>query len=219
MANGVFISYRRDGGELAAQLIYEHLVRLGYSVFYDIETMTAGKFDETLLTRIEEAKDFVLILSKNALDRCDSEADWVRREIAHALKMNKNIIPVMLRGFAFPTNLPEDIAPIRLRHGVILESMELFEAKVQKLTALFQSSPTNAPRNVPEDGGSYVPHSNLPSYIANVCRMTGFTPTMPLERCHWAVLLQAMARIETGKMLPMETIRQGEALYQHSYHP
>ena len=36
MANGVFISYRRDGGELGAQLIYEHLIRLGYSVFYDI---------------------------------------------------------------------------------------------------------------------------------------------------------------------------------------
>ena len=169
MANGVFISYRRDGGELGAQLIYEHLVRLGYSVFYDIETMTAGQFDETLLTRIEEARDFVLILSKNALDRCASEADWVRREIAHALKMNKNIIPVMLRGFAFPEDLPKDIAPIRLRHGVVFESMDLFEAKVQKLTALFQSSPTNAPRNVPEDGGSYVPHSNLPSYIANVC--------------------------------------------------
>jgi hypothetical protein len=39
--------------------------------------------------------------------------------------------------------------------------------------------------------------------------MTGFTPTMPLERCHWAALLQAMARIETGKMLPMETIMKG----------
>ena len=60
--------------------------------------------------------------------------------------------------------------------------------------------------------------NNTESYIANVCRMTGFTPTQPLERRHWAVLLQAMARIETGKMLPMETIRQGEALYQHSYH-
>ena len=60
--------------------------------------------------------------------------------------------------------------------------------------------------------------NNTESYIAHVCRMTGFTPTQPLERCHWAVLLQAMARIETGKMLPMETIRQGEALYQHSYH-
>ena len=173
----IFISYRRDGGELGAQVIYEHLVRLGYSVFYDIETMTAGQFDETLLTRIEEASDFVLILSKNALDRCDSEADWVRREIAHALKMNKNIIPVMLRGFAFPTNLPEDIAPIRLRHGVIFESMELFEAKVQKLTALFQSSPTNAPRNVSEDGGSYIPRSNLPSYIANVCSIGTNDPT------------------------------------------
>lgn len=169
MANGVFISYRRDGGELAAQLIYEHLVRLGYSVFYDIETMTAGKFDETLLTRIEEAKDFVLILSKNALDRCcDSEADWVRREIVHALKTHKNIIPILLRGFAFPENLPSDIAPVRLQHGVPFESMDLFEAKVQKLTALFQSTPINAPRNVSEDGG-FVPHSNLPSYISNVC--------------------------------------------------
>ena len=37
------------------------------------------------------------------------------------------------------------------------------------------------------------------SYIAHVCRMTGFTPTMPLERCHWAVLLQPMARMRPAK--------------------
>ena len=176
MANGVFISYRRDGGELGAQLIYEHLVRLGYSVFYDIETMTAGQFDETLLTRIEEAKDFILILSRGALDRCASEADWVRREIAHALKMHKNVIPVMFRGFAFPEDLPADIAPVRLQHGVVFESMDLFSAKVKKLTALFQSTPTNAPRNVP-GGGEFEYHAPQPNYISNVCSIGTKNPS------------------------------------------
>ena len=74
----------------------------------------------------------------------------------------------MLRGFAFPKDLPEDIAPVRLRHGVPFESMDLFKEKVQRLAALFQSSPSNAPRNV-SVGGGFTPQSNLPNYISNVC--------------------------------------------------
>lgn len=186
MGTEVFISYRRDGGEVMAHLVYEHLRNLGYSVFYDIESMTTGQFDETLLSRIAEADNFVLILSKNALDRCVYETDWVRREIAHALKLHKNVIPVMLRGFAFPMELPDDIKAVSLQHGVVIDSMDFLEAKIEKLTSYFKGKPSNAPRRVKE--------TSQPYYISNVCSIGTknpsetwprgvFTPDINLDEC------------------------------------
>ena len=68
---------------------------------------------QELLRRIDECRDFILILSEGALDRCVdpsavASADWVRCELAYALEKNKNIVPIMLAGFtAFPDNLPD----------------------------------------------------------------------------------------------------------------
>ena len=80
----VFISYRRDGGDMTAMYIYQALKERGYNVFYDLEVLRAGKFNEALLQAIDSCKDFVLILSPRALDRCVEEGDWVRQEIAEA---------------------------------------------------------------------------------------------------------------------------------------
>ena len=33
------------------------------------------------------------------LDTCDREQDWMRKEISHALTLNKKIIPVVCEGF------------------------------------------------------------------------------------------------------------------------
>ena len=71
----VFISYRRDGGDMTAMYIYQALKERGYNVFYDLEVLRAGKFNEALLQAIDSCKDFVLILSPRALDRCVEEGD------------------------------------------------------------------------------------------------------------------------------------------------
>ena len=44
----IFISYRRDAFE-SANLFATRLKALGYRVFFDVETMNAGKFNEQLL--------------------------------------------------------------------------------------------------------------------------------------------------------------------------
>lgn len=93
----IFISYRRDAFE-PANLFATRLKALGYRVFFDIETMNAGKFNEQLLDVISKCKDFILVLSPNALDRCEDEGDWVRREVMCAMEHKKNIIPIMLFG-------------------------------------------------------------------------------------------------------------------------
>lgn len=123
MAHDIFISYRRNGGEWTAHYLYEHLVRDGYDVTFDIDTLRSGRFDEALLTRIDECTDFIVVLSKGCFDRSidpsfPAENDWLRRELARALEKGKNVIPIMLRDFVgFPANLPKDIADVKLMNG------------------------------------------------------------------------------------------------------
>lgn len=136
----IFISYRRDGGEQSAKTIYDRLKDQGYKVFLDIETLRSGAFNEKLYSVIDECKDVILILSPNALDRCQNEEDWVRLEIAHALKSGKNVIPVMLRGFSFPTDLPEDVESIQYQNG-IQASVEFFDAFLIKLYQFLKCKP------------------------------------------------------------------------------
>ena len=94
---------------------------LGFSL--EIPTEKVGDFDTELLRRIDECRDFILILSEGALDRCVdpsavASADWVRCELAYALEKNKNIVPIMLAGFtAFPDNLPDDIRKVVRKNG------------------------------------------------------------------------------------------------------
>ena len=49
----IFISYRRDGGDMAAMHIYQALKERGYDLFYDVEVLRSGKFNEALLKQIQ----------------------------------------------------------------------------------------------------------------------------------------------------------------------
>ena len=94
-----FISYRRENGFLMAQVIYDRLKERGIQCFFDLEELRSGKFDEKILVAIREAHTFILILPKDALNRCVNEDDWVRREIIEAVRCDKVIIPIMYDGF------------------------------------------------------------------------------------------------------------------------
>lgn len=143
MKKDVFISYRRDGGDSLAQLMYYRLTNDGYNVFLDVESLRSGKFNEALYQKIEECTDFILILPEKGLDRCVDPSDWVRLEIECALRLNKNIIPIMMRNFKFPDNLPESIRDVADYNG--LESHQgYFDSLIEKLeTNLMISKPQN----------------------------------------------------------------------------
>lgn len=123
MKYDIFISYRREGGYDTAKHINDLLVRDGYRVSFDIDTLRNGDFDVQLLERIEECKDFILIVDKHAFDRTtdptsDPQKDWLRCELAHALKHKKNIIPVFLSGVnGFPEGLPYDVVGVIYKNG------------------------------------------------------------------------------------------------------
>jgi hypothetical protein len=119
----IFISYRREGGYDTAKHLNDLLVRDGYRVSFDIDTLRNGDFDIQLYERIDQCKDFILIVDQHAFDRClDSNSvpqkDWLRCELAYALQKNKNIIPVFLSGAnGFPDGLPKDIVKVTTKNG------------------------------------------------------------------------------------------------------
>ena len=115
----IFISYRREDGSVAARSLYDRLKRDGYNVFLDVASMTRCEFDKQIKGTIEACKDFILILSKKALNETTNQEDWVREELAYAIEKGKNIIPVFLPDFEnFPQNLPSGISAIRTINGL-----------------------------------------------------------------------------------------------------
>lgn len=140
----IFISYRRAGGYQTAHLLYDNLVRRGYRVSFDLETLRdGGKFNEKLYDRIERCSDVLAIMSGDSLQfRENVEDDWFRLEIAHALKCGKNIVPVFLRDFKAPakSELPEDMRGLMDYNGVVA-SQEHFDSVLNQICERFAARP------------------------------------------------------------------------------
>lgn len=138
MSYDVFISYRRVGGEHSAKMIRDSLTEAGYKVFFDVESLRSGNFNTELYSVIDQCTDFVLVLSPDALDRCSDEKDWVRREVEYALSKNKNIVPILLRGFSFDCELPDSMKILPQLNGIEASS-EFFDAFIEKLQKFLKS--------------------------------------------------------------------------------
>lgn len=132
----IFISYRRDGGEVLACLLCERLKRIGYSVFYDVESLKNGMFNEKIYEVIKIVEDVIVVLSPKGLDRCNENNDWVKNEIEYAISCDKNIVPVMIRNFEFPNELPYKIR----YYNVVNADMEYFDATFDKIVDMLNSS-------------------------------------------------------------------------------
>ena len=137
----VFISYRRENGRDVARNIYERLSLLGFATFFDYDSMRNGKFNDQIYKAIDQADDFVLILSKNALDRCNNEGDWVRTEIEYALNKKRNIVLLATEDFInFPKDMPDSIASLRLINFITLRQ-DYYEQSIAKLKDSLKSKP------------------------------------------------------------------------------
>ena len=130
----VFISYRREGGARLARVVQMELERRGYPCFLDVDDLGAEHFDERLLREIERTPNLVLVLAPGSLDRCRRHDDWLRREIIHALKHGKNVVPLLADGFQFPAEgkLPAELWSLQRQNGIVY-SHEYFNAAFDKL--------------------------------------------------------------------------------------
>ena len=109
----IFVSYRRDGGVAEADRIASRLRNRGYRVFFDGDSIGSEDFETKIAVSIRASTDVLVLLTPGALDRCitDPAHDYVGREIAYAMELGKNIVPVMAEGFKYPEGLPRALEP------------------------------------------------------------------------------------------------------------
>lgn len=129
-----FISYRRETGAEVARLVHAMLNQRSVQTFLDVDDLRPGHFPEALLRCIENAPNFIVILSPRCLEACADERDWLRQEIVQALKTKRNVIPVLLPGFEFPqqSSLPNELQPLTT-HQAVPYTHEFFDAMVDKI--------------------------------------------------------------------------------------
>ena len=121
MPSKIFISYRREDTAANALGIGQYLEhRFGRkNVFIDVDMRAGTKFPDVLQQRLAECKVLLALIGPGWLSardeqgcrRLDNSDDWVRLEIAHALKRNITVIPVRVNGATLPAKegLPNDI--------------------------------------------------------------------------------------------------------------
>lgn len=130
MANPVFISYRRSdttgqAGRLADSL--ENLLGAA-CVFRDADDIPAGEdFAAFLQRELAGTGVTIVLIGKKWLAELNSrldrpEPDFVRIEIATALKLGKRVVPVLLDGAELPSaaSLPDDLRGLVNRQAINL---------------------------------------------------------------------------------------------------
>lgn len=145
--SGIFISYRRNdapghAGRLSDRLV-EHFGR--DRIFMDIDTIEPG---EDFVTVIENAVGSCEILiaiigrnwlSANGTGRLNNPNDFVRLEIATALRRNIRVIPVLVEQAGVPKqeDLPEDLAKLTRRNAIELSDLR-WQSDVDQLISVME---------------------------------------------------------------------------------
>lgn len=144
----VFISYRRQLSWPLAQLVYHNLVEHDFDAFMDVKNLDSGEFDRRILSEIEARMHFIVLLEPGSLDRIGEGGDWLQREIAHALRHGRNVVPVTAREFEFRHDLvlPPDVARLPSLQGVTVATQpEYFNAAMKLLRTKFLKPKPLAP--------------------------------------------------------------------------
>jgi hypothetical protein len=128
--SAVFISYRRGDSEGQARALSIELEELlgKECVFMDVDSIALGRDFRQVLQESLQACDVMLaLIGPNWLDakdsagnrRLESAGDFVRQEIASALKRNIAVTPVLLQGASMPPpdRLPDDLKDLAFRNG------------------------------------------------------------------------------------------------------
>lgn len=90
---------------IPCSLLKVHLQLHGFSVFIDVEKLEAGKFEDKLIQSVMAARNFVLVLSAGALDKCmqDNDCkDWVHKVGAGLGRIRGEMSPGAEGDKAFP---------------------------------------------------------------------------------------------------------------------
>lgn len=145
----IFLSYRRKPSAILAQLLARDLKAKGIEVYLDVDRMeAAGEFPTRLLQAIESADVVICLVGESTFD-----SEWVQREIEHASRQGKPLIPVFQESYA-PIPLEQAPTPFikaLLEHdgvyvfdqkNVYLDTAVNTLAQMVEKTASWRSQPT-----------------------------------------------------------------------------
>jgi TIR domain len=175
----IFISYRReDSGASAGRLddrLREHFGR--DHVFMDIDTIEPGlDFTEAIERTVASCDVLIALIGRQWLTSIDAAGqrrledpeDFVRREIATALRRNIRVIPALVQDTSMPraADLPDDLQPLTRRNALEL-SDRYFNRDVDRLIVVLDRvlgvpPPPAAPA---ETGPAHVRPPVRPSYL------------------------------------------------------
>jgi len=144
-AKTVFISYRRALNHYVARAIFMDLRTHGYDVFMDVESLDSGTFDTIILHQIEARAHFLVVLTPGSLTRVNERGDWLRREIIHAIDLQRNIVPLLAMGFRFENDgakLPGQLGQLKRYNGLEVPD-SYFDEAMTKLRERFLKKPTS----------------------------------------------------------------------------
>ncbi|MDP3736542.1 MAG: SUMF1/EgtB/PvdO family nonheme iron enzyme [Hyphomonadaceae bacterium] len=130
----IFISYRREDSQYQADRLHAalkpHVGNPKRDIFIDVDNIPVGvDFVEHLDRQVAQCDVLLAVIGPNWLNvqnpktgkrRLDDPEDFVRIEIASALKRGIPVAPVLLDGAPIPSkeDLPEDLKALARRHGV-----------------------------------------------------------------------------------------------------
>jgi TIR domain len=182
MSGKIFISYRRDDAAGHAGRIYDRLnARLPNSIFMDVSGIEPGAdFVQTIEEAVGACDTLIVLMGKHwrggrgpGEERLDDPNDFVRLEVATALKRNIRVLPVLLRGAVMPTaqELPADIAPLARRLALEITD-EDFDHDIQRLVEVIE--PRDRARPITDRGTwrKFVRSAMVPALILAAAAVT-----------------------------------------------
>jgi hypothetical protein len=157
---GIFINYRRDDAPGVAGRLYDHLARRfpKRDLFMDVDAMKPGfDFVKQLDAQVSQCDALLAVIGPQWLAarddkgrrRLDGDRDYVRIEIAAALKRDIPVIPVLIDGASVPPEeeLPDDLKSLARRHGMELRHTR-FNVDADAIIAALQNSLPRSRRRI-----------------------------------------------------------------------
>jgi DNA polymerase len=153
----IFINYRRQDSEGYVGRLYDHLLKhyAPHDIFMDVRSIEPGAdFVQVLEDAVAACDVFISVIGPQwstlrddqGERRIDQWNDFVRIEIASALKQNKLVIPVLVGRAKMPSpaELPDDLKLLARRNAIEL-SHQRFGADVEDLINFVRSTVPSHP--------------------------------------------------------------------------
>ena len=141
----IFVSYRRVDSEGYVGRLYDHLLQHfdESELFLDVDTMKPGEDFVAAIEKVIGACEALIavigpqwldIRDQNGNRRLDNPEDYVRLEIATALKRDILVIPVLIERATMPrkNDLPDDLVNLTRRNAIEL-SHDRFSYDVDRI--------------------------------------------------------------------------------------